>query len=199
MTTSPLGKTVTDAEHVTLDDSLMAERAARDAQAFLSLYERYFSRVYTYFRYRYADLQTCDDLTAKTFEQALAHIAEYRPERGPFAAWLFGIARNNANGHYRQAQRLRPLPWERWLSFAGSDPPPEEVAIESDRRQLLMKSIQELAPRQRELLGLKFAAGLTNREIAGITGLSEQNVGVILYRSIQKLRRQIEIAEDRHV
>jgi len=198
MTISTQGYRVIDATNATLDDSLVAKRAARDAQAFLALYERYFSRVYTYFRYRYADRQTCDDLTARTFEQALAHIVEYRPERGTFAAWLFGIARNNANGHYRQALRLRGLSWERWLSLPGSDPPPEEAAIEIDRRHLLLSCIQELAPRQRELLALKFTAGLTNRQIAEMTGLSEQNVGVILHRSIQKLRKRMERAEGRH-
>jgi RNA polymerase sigma-70 factor (ECF subfamily) len=58
-----------------------------------------------------------------------------------------------------------------------------------------VRYIQELSPRQRDLLALKFTAELSNRQIAEMTGLTEQNVGVILHRSIRKLRRRMELAE----
>jgi RNA polymerase sigma-70 factor (ECF subfamily) len=45
-----------------------------------------------------------------------------------------------------------------------------------------------LPDRDRELLSLKYGAGLTNRAIARITGLSESNVGTIVHRAVQALR-----------
>jgi len=45
-----------------------------------------------------------------------------------------------------------------------------------------------LPERARELLALRYGAGLTNRAIARLTGLSESNVGTILHRTIQELR-----------
>ena len=52
----------------------------------------------------------------------------------------------------------------------------------------LLAVLAHLSERERDLLSLKFAAGLTNRRIAEITGLSDTNVGVIVYRALQHLR-----------
>jgi RNA polymerase sigma-70 factor (ECF subfamily) len=171
---------------------------ALSAAEFLALYDRYFPRIYTYFRYRCDDPQTCDDLTALTFEQALAHLDEFQPQKGAFAAWLFGIARNNANLHFRRSRRFRWLPFDFFTAVPASDPPPEDQVIAADHQHLLVSLVARLEPRQRDLLALKFSGGLTNRQIAGLTGLSEQNVGVILHRAIQRLKKQMQQAEDLH-
>ncbi len=179
-----------------LNEARLVVEAARDTQAFLALYDRYFPRVYTYFRCRCADLQACDDLTAQTFEQALTHLRDFDPERGSFAAWLFGIARNNANAALRQKLRTLWLPLEALLSRPGNDPPPEEAAIAADRRSLLASCVRALPPRQRDLLALKFMGELTNRQIAEMSGLSEQNVAVILHRSLHDLRERMNRLEN---
>jgi len=199
----------TDTATVILSDAIAARATTRDTEAFLALYDRYFPHVYTYLRQRCADSQTCDDLTAQTFEQALDHFADYCPERGSFAAWLFAIARNVANDHLRKSLRFRWIPIEALHSAAGDGPAPEEAVIHRDAQQALLRSvpvaqrrglryIQELAPRQRDLLALKFTGGLTNRQIATLTGLSEQNVAVILHRSIAYLRKRLQPAEAEH-
>lgn len=159
--------------------------------AFLALYDQYFSRVYTYFRYRCPDPQTCDDLTAQTFEQALTHLEDYDARRGPFAAWLFGIARNAANLHFRRGFRFQWLALDKIINLSGHEPLPEEQAIQNDQQRHLITAVSRLPDRQRDLLALKFSGGLTNREIAALTGLSEQNVAVILHRSIHILRQQM--------
>ena len=58
-----------------------------------------------------------------------------------------------------------------------------------------MPLIKELDDRERDLLALKFGAGLTNRRIARLTGLTESNVGVILYRTLHHLREQLREEE----
>lgn len=159
--------------------------------AFLALYDQYFSRVYTYFRYRCPDPQTCDDLTAQTFEQALTHLDDYDANRGPFAAWLFGIARNAANLHFRRGFRFQWLNLDKIINLSAYEPLPEEQVIHNDQQRHLIAAVSRLPDRQRDLLALKFSGGLTNREIAALTGLSEQNVAVILHRSIHILRQQM--------
>jgi RNA polymerase sigma-70 factor (ECF subfamily) len=52
--------------------------------------------------------------------------------------------------------------------------------------------LKELAIRERELIALKYGGGLTNREIARATGLSESNVGTILHRVVGRLRARWE-------
>ena len=55
--------------------------------------------------------------------------------------------------------------------------------------------MSRLSHRERDLIGLKFAGGLTNRRIAALTGLSESNVGVILYRAVRRLRTELNVKE----
>jgi RNA polymerase sigma-70 factor (ECF subfamily) len=174
--------------------ALVAQAVAEPA-AFAAIYDHYFPRVYNYARYRVGDAPTADDLTAQVFERVLVKIGEYRPERRPFAAWLFAIARNAVNDHLR-AQRRHP-----WLSLealrdrASATPPPEEIAERDESRSELLEAVARLSERERELVALKFAAGLTNRTIAELTGLSEGHVGVILYRAVRRLRAVLAVEE----
>lgn len=59
----------------------------------------------------------------------------------------------------------------------------------------LLDALAQLEERERDLIALKFAAGLNNRQIAEITGLTPGNVGVILYRSVQRLRNILKVEE----
>lgn len=172
-----------------------AGQAAADPQAFIALYDLYFRRVYNYVRYRCQDPAISDDLTAQAFEQALAHIAEYRPERAPFGAWLFSIARNLVSQHLRTRLRQAGLPLDEVGDFPGESPGPEESLIEVETQLELLAALQQVSERDRDILSLKFAAGLTNRRIAAITGLSESNVGIILYRALHKLRAVLQAKE----
>ena len=174
------------------DDESLAAHALHDRQAFAVLYDRYFAPLYNYLRMRCGDAQTADDLTALTFERALRHLANYCPQRAPFKTWLFTIARNALNDHLR-AQRRHP-----WLSLEalsrrvlrGADP--EERFLHKEQHDQLLAALQDLRERERDLVALKFAAGLTNRQIATISGLSESNVAVIVFRALNRLRSKLE-------
>lgn len=181
--------TISDADFH--DERPFAARVQSDPQAFIALYDLYFARVYNYTRYRCHDRATADDLTGLVFEQALAKLASYDPQRGPFGAWLFGIARNTVNNHLRSQQSRRWLHLDNLHNCPEQDPSPEELVARQEARYELAMAIQGLSEREQDLLGLKFAANLTNRRIAEITGLSESNVGVILYRTLRKLRLEI--------
>lgn len=174
-------------------DNDLAVRAAWDKEAFNFLYELYFSRIYTYMRYRCNDPASADDLTAQVFEEMLANIRRYDPERAPFRAWLFGFARNIASRHRRS------LNWESHLSLdeiapegAAMEREIEAKIIQNTEIESLFSAIQDLDEEKRELLALKFAGRFTNRQIAALTGLSESNVGVILFRTLNHLRLRME-------
>jgi RNA polymerase sigma-70 factor (ECF subfamily) len=187
---------VLEAKAQTNEELLLIERAARNTNDFLALYDRYFERVYTYFRYRFNDPTLCDDLCSQTFLQALEHISQFSPARGPFIGWLFGIARNLANKHLQKSRRFPQLSFDSLWFFAGSDTTPEDQTIELDEQHRMLQAIAVLSTQQRDLLALKFSAELTNRQIAALTGLSEQNVAVIIFRSIRKLRQAMGEIED---
>jgi len=172
-----------------LTGSGILERTGGSEQlAFVRLYDEYFPRVYNYARYRCGDAEAADDLAAQTFERALSHLKDYDPQRAPFGAWLFGIARNLVNDHLRAVQRRNCLPLEMCDERPAPVASPEERLIQMQAQAELLAALACLSERERDLLSLKFAAGLTNRRIAEVTGLSEANVGVILYRALQHLR-----------
>ena len=55
----------------------------------------------------------------------------------------------------------------------------------------LLKAVSALDERAREIIALKFSSGMTNRDIAKVTGLGESNVGVILYRALKTLQQTL--------
>jgi RNA polymerase sigma-70 factor (ECF subfamily) len=178
---------VTEIE-ITQDEARLAQQASDDPDAFIALYDQYFAKVYNYIRYRCEDAETCDDLTAALFERALASIRQYNPKRAPFGAWLFAIARNTVNAHLRAQLRRPVLPLEMAAGQPDQGTSPEEALIAIETENELLLAMEHLSDRERDLLGLKFAARLTNRRIAEIVRLTESNVGIIIYRAIDKLR-----------
>lgn len=159
-------------------------------------YEKYFSSIYNYVRYRIWDPTVTDDLTAITFHKALDRFPTFDPSRAAFSTWLFAIARNTVNDHLR-AKRRRKIPlfgW--WLDRTAEEPDPESILMVHEQRDQLLAAMALLSERERDFLGLKYAGGKTNRAIAELTGQSESNVGVIVHRAIGKLRRRLVAGED---
>ena len=174
--------------------SLKREEPA-DHAVFISLYDSYFSRVYNYIRYRSGDADTADDLTAIVFEKALYNFHRYQPDRAPFSAWLFAIARNIVNSHHRRQRYRHTTPLESLPDQPADEALPEASLISTETSGELLVALDTLEERERDLLSLKFAAHLTNRRIAEISGLSEVNVGIIIYRALKKLRKQLAPSE----
>jgi len=174
------------------DEQRLTRRAADDPAAFCEVYDRYYARVYNYVRYRVSDPEQCNDLVATILSRAFEHIGTYRPDRGPFVVWLLAIARNAVNDWLRRRGRAVWQPLDTAPELAAPQPTPEEALLRRERHIALIDAISRLDERARDLLALKFAAGLTNRRIAELTGLTESNVGVIVFRAVRKLRRTLE-------
>jgi RNA polymerase sigma-70 factor (ECF subfamily) len=150
-----------------------------------ALYAEEMPRIYNFFRFRVGHGAVAEDLTARTFERAWISRGRYRRDLGLFSTWLLSIARNVAVDHWRS--RRDHVPLEAAAQVAGGERPDELAERRSDeaRLGLLLAALPE---RERELIALKYGAGLTNRAIARQTGLSESNVGTILHRTVRELR-----------
>jgi RNA polymerase sigma-70 factor, ECF subfamily len=151
-----------------------------------AVYAEQLPRVFNFFRYRLGSDVHAEDLTSRTFEKAWSARARYRRDLAGFSTWLISIARNVATDHLR-AQRPH-LPLEAAEDVAAKDTPHDEVSRDSDIARLGLL-LQQLPQREQELVALKYGAEATNRAIAELTGLSESNVGTILHRVVQTLRR----------
>jgi RNA polymerase sigma-70 factor (ECF subfamily) len=152
-----------------------------------AVYADQLPRVYNYFRYRFGSTADAEDLTARTFEKAWCARHRYRSDLASFATWLISIARNVATDHVR-ARRLH-VPIEEAVVVAAEGTPEDEAVRHSDGVRL-SALLQQLSDRDRELLAMKFGAGMTNRAIATETGLSESNVGTIVHRAVLTLRER---------
>lgn len=161
---------------------------------FERLYLSELPRVYNFFRYRVGDGQLAEDLTSETFEKAWRHRNRYRRDLAAFSTWLFTIARRVAQDHYRRHRIEIPLDEVRQTS---TDEMMEDVAQRHADFARLTVLLARLEDRERDLVALKFGAGLTNRTIARLSGLTESNVGVILHRTLQTLRSNWENENER--
>jgi RNA polymerase sigma-70 factor, ECF subfamily len=176
-----------------VDVSGLADRAAAgDVNAFAVLYDLFFARVYNYVRYRCEDDDTADDLTAQIFERLLTRISGYSSQKGIFEAWLFTLARNIVVDHHRALKLKSFLPWENAERLSANDISPEDYTIRNDFERQLLAALPKLNTRERDLVGMKYALGLDNRQISNLTGLSEGNVAVILHRAAEHLRSLLD-------
>jgi RNA polymerase sigma-70 factor, ECF subfamily len=170
-----------------MEQALVAE--AKDAPragdiAFERLYRSSRDDVYAYVASLLRDEAAAEEITAAAFERAYRKRNRFDPERGEPRAWLFGIARNAALDELRRRGRQTELTAEPVdLETFGS-----EGSEHSERRLAVSAALERLEPHERELIALKFFAGLANAEIAQVLGLSESNVGTKLHRAMTKLR-----------
>lgn len=155
------------------------------------LYRECRDDLYAYVAGLMGDRSAAEDVTALAFERALRKHAGFDPRRGSRRGWLFGIARNAALDELRRRRRTAELAVD--PEDVGATTPHEsaEVAL---RRAALQAAMGRLDPRERELVALKFFAGLGNAEIAQVIGTSESNAGTKLHRAITKLREACDEA-----
>lgn len=159
--------------------------------AFEALYRSSRDDVYAYAAGLLRDRAAAEDVTSQAFERAYRKRRRFNRRRGSPRAWLFGIARNAALDELRRRRRTAGLLTE---PVDEGAPAPDDGAELSLRRAALREAIATLEPRERELVSLKFFAGLSNGEIAELTGTSESNAGTRLHRTIEKLRRACDEA-----
>jgi RNA polymerase sigma factor (sigma-70 family) len=151
---------------------------------FDALYRSSAADVYAYVASLVRDRATAEDVTAQAFERAFRRRRSFNPRRGNERAWLFAIARNAALDELRRRRRHAAL-------VIDPADPVAEAAYETpdgERRAAVRAALEALEPRDRELVALKFHAGLSNSEIARVLGVSESNAGTRLHRAVNKLR-----------
>ena len=165
---------------------------ARPSEAIAALYLRHHLSLFRYLRARTGSDDEAGDLTAIVFERAFSSMARYRPRGGGIVAWLFTIARNAALDAGR-AERRHRLVVEPARSVDAEAEPREPVGLEETvmkREQMadLRARVDGLPAVQREAIVLRYAGGLTARQIAGTIGKSEAATQKLLSRALETLR-----------
>ena len=175
------------------DDEAALVRAAREDPAALgALYARYRARLYWYLRTRAATDEDAADLTQQVFLHVWAALPRYHERGRPFAAWLFRIARNVAANAARRRRETIALDAVSGTLPADAVGDPEGAALHNEALARLQVLLHGLDADRRELLALRFAAGLTAREIAAVVGGREGAVKRRLSRTIRLLKERYD-------
>ena len=167
-------------------DRLRSQASGIDESAFTDLYVGSRDDVFAYVAGLLRDQTTAEEVTATAFERAWRRRRRFDPGRGNERAWVFGIARNAALDELRKRGRQTELHDE--MPDSGATDPADVIATVA-QRSMLRDALGSLAPRERELISLKYFAGLRNTEIAKVVGVSESAVGTNLHRAMEQLRR----------
>ncbi len=162
---------------------------ARGAElAFDELYRECRDDLHAYVAGLLRDRSAAEEVTATAFERAYRRRRSFDRRRGSGRAWLFGIARNAALDELRRRGRQAELSGE---PADPELPDPGEGAEAALRRAALREALGQLDGRARELVALKFFAGLSNAEIGDVLGITASHAGTRLHRAMEQLRRSM--------
>lgn len=172
------------------DEAALIAAAQGDPRAFGALYDRYAMPVYRYLRTRVPTDDDAADLTQQVFLRALDALPRYRHGRAPFSAWLFRIARNLATDARRRHRWT--VAWDLVPEELHPAEPvgTEEAVLHRETLHQLQRLLLHLDPESREVIALRFMAGLTAREIGAALGKSEAAVHKRLSRTLRRLKEE---------
>jgi len=162
-----------------------------DHRMFSVLYERYYEQIFVFIWRRTGDEDLTADICQQAFLKAMMNIGKFTFRGLPFSAWLYRIALNEMNMHFRKTKREREISIEetdasRLATEMGEDDNEERLA-------LLLNNITKLLPEESQLLELRFFEKRSFGEIGVILAITENNAKVRTYRVIDKLKNLMKV------
>ncbi len=172
-------------------EKAIIERSKKDPQAFGELYEKYFDRIFNYIFRQTDDEELTDDLCSQTFVNALNNLDKYEFRGFPFSAWLYKIAGNEVNKHYRKNKGKKIFSIEelkvRELVEQTADDWDEELI------NRLIQYMNDLPTDMIQVLELRFFEDKDFKEIAFILDMTESGAKMRTYRALDKLRTNFNL------
>lgn len=111
--------------------------------------------------------------------------------RGHEAAWLYTVCRTTALDAKRKERRMTLITDQTAAAFPSAAPDPAAAAERSESATEVLRMLDRLPENQKEAIVLKFGHGLSYKEIAGITGHSISNVGVLIHTGLKTVRARL--------
>ncbi|MEJ2888136.1 RNA polymerase sigma factor ShbA [Actinomycetospora sp. OC33-EN06] len=136
-----------------------------------------------------------DDVAQEVLIALLKALPTYRDEGRPFLAFVYGIAAHKVVDAHRRRHRL-PEPGEADPTVADPRPGPEDVAMDTVRREAVLRLLDLLPPRQREILVLRIVVGLSAEETAEAVGSTPGAVRVAQHRALARMRPHAAVEEE---
>ncbi|MHB0865410.1 MAG: RNA polymerase sigma factor [Minisyncoccota bacterium] len=164
------------------EDTKLVKRAKEDPKSFEGLYRKYADKVFNYFWYRTGhDKALSEDLMQETFLKAFSNLSKFRTRGYSYLTYLLTIARHLLVDHYRKPKSI---------PIEDIEEVPYEVTEDIERKseaEALWHAIQTLPASNRDVLLMRYQDEKSIKDIATITGLTENAVKLNLSRARKKL------------
>lgn len=169
------------------EEYLLVEAAKKNSRRFGVLYERYYEQIFLFVFKRVSNEEASADVTSQVFLKAITNLHKYQFKGVPFSAWLYRIAINEVNQHFRETRNQRSIS----LESANLAEMMEEVEVNhSDENiRLLLAALQELSPDEIQLIELRYFERMPFREVAEVYNITENNAKVKMYRLLMKMKK----------
>lgn len=157
------------------------------------LFDTYYDKVYAFLYARCGNQSIAEDLACQTFVKIAENYRSYNSEKGAVSTWVFTIALNEMRSHYCRQRETVDL--DDISELAALDDTEAEF-MQNETKDELLSTLAQLDERSHSVITLKYSGELPNREIGNLLGLSESNVGTILSRAIQKLKKALKPCDE---
>ncbi|MEL7122100.1 MAG: RNA polymerase sigma factor [Bacteroidota bacterium] len=177
------------------DEKLMQRVRMGEVQYLGLLFERYHKILFTFFYNRNKDIQLSEDLVQNVFLQILKNKHQYKGN-GLFKHWLFVIARNTKNNHFRKTKVQFFDTLEDWKEKITDETiNPSRSMMHQEDMSLLKVALNQLDPEKKEILMMSKMQGMKYKEIGEKLGYSEGAIKVKVYRALKELKEKFKQLE----
>lgn len=177
-----------------LEELKLIEAAKKNPARFGMLYNRYYKQIFLFVYKRTEEEEICADITAQVFLKAMMKLPQYQFKGVPFSAWLYRIASNEVNQHFRDQKAKRVVSMEksdieRLMRQADDAPGDDHVTL---YQEIVLETLSEMDPEDVEIIELRFFEQRPFKEVAEILDITENNAKVKVYRILERLKKRLE-------
>lgn len=164
-------------------------RSPRKIPSLENVYHRLFPRIFSFVAYRVGRIQDTEDVVSDVFMRVAKALPKYKSRgQSSLDAWVFKIALNAVNDFYRKNSHSKTtLNIDEIPQISSSIGRPEESLSRKERFRRLYQLLSLLAPREQEVILLRFFAELKNKDISEALSVDERTVSSYLCRGLRKL------------
>jgi RNA polymerase sigma-70 factor, ECF subfamily len=179
-------------EQASLLEGLVAAAVSGDVRARENLLAEIHPLVLRYCRGRLGRQETvigsADDVAQEICLAVVNALAGYTVKGLSFRAFVYGIAAHKVTDAFRAIGRNRTEPMADLPDTPAAHDDPEQLALASELAERLGGLLHQLTPRQREVLILRVAVGMSAEETAAAVGSTPGAVRVTQHRALNRLR-----------
>ena len=173
------------------NSACLVEAARYDRTAFAQLFRRHYDEILRYCTRRLSGRETAEDITSAVFLKMVNNFDTFRGDDGGFRVWLYRIATNEINSHFRKVGRHA-----RFLESLQNQPPPDDApdpGLRDDNQTRiahLHQAMAKLKPAYRDIVALRYFQGLNSEEIGKILGTKPVTVRSKLARALRMIEKE---------